>query len=287
MSSPLVQYQGVDWITCTSQKDDAGMAWWEIYTNYRREMVEQAEVEKSYHNGWYGGVRIANLQWGYSESLGYIIIASGGLANELWKDFQPVNHRITRFDLCVDFELSTPEHLARYWYYSLSADKERRFPKLSLWESSGPSQGATLYVGSRQSQQFGRLYDKGAQKGTAVPHLLWRAEVEYKKPKAQAVAVELYKLGDKERGQSIVSTVIDWYEKRGVVLPIDEDSGLIVNPTIQETVTTVTRKLTWLSSQVRPSVQQLIEAGLGKNVLLALGLDERQWYKIFDQDLPS
>lgn len=50
--------------------------------------------------------------------------------------------------------------------------------KNQAWSHIHSKRGSTLYIGSRQSEQFVRIYDKGRQMGLDVP---WkRAEIEFK-----------------------------------------------------------------------------------------------------------
>jgi len=268
--SATIFSSGIDWVTMTSREDKMGYGWWEHYVNYRAAMSQDEPTEVNYSNGFYAGVRCGQLQWGYSDSLGYILIASGAQAEKTWRQYQPAKVRVTRIDLMVDFRLRVPMPLAANHFVELKGNRDRQFPKLTLWENT--LGGSTLYVGSRQSQQYGRLYDKGNESGTDDNNIWWRAEVEYKKPLADEVGKALYATGSADRYQKIVQTVSDWYEARGIPLPI-APSG--VDPllfSVIKRVSTTEKKLTWLRTQVSPTVVQLIELGLAREVYSALSI---------------
>jgi DNA relaxase NicK len=135
--------------------------------------------------------------------------------------------------------------------------------------------GSTLYVGSRNSDQFGRLYDKGAQQG-GPPGFTWRYEVELKN--AYSTAATQYLVNNmgkptEDQQRDLSAFVYSWWRDRGVKPLFSPVTGdMIVAVSKQQT--TLDRKLTWLRGQVRPTIQQLIAAGLGKDALEALGLPD-------------
>jgi hypothetical protein len=265
----------------TSQSDAVGHQWYALYVKYRKEHLREELTEAHWHNGWYAGVKIGGLQWGFSDKLGYIMILSGQDANLLFDRIEPAKHRVTRLDLCVDVALIEPEDFAENSYEIVSALR-LKLPKYSLYR--GTNGGSTLYVGSRSSAQYGRAYDKGVEAGITKPGKLWRFEVEYKKPLADQVYQKLKGLIPGERAALIQSTVYDWYDKRNVKPPFlaTGEEGIIT--TTEQRITTSNRKLAWLRSQVAPSVAELVSAGLGKEVLTSLLLDKRAVDGIFKDD---
>lgn len=272
----------VDWLTMTSREDEVGGDWWQHYKEYRASVEKEEPAERPFHNGFYAGMRVGKLLWGYSEVLGYMLVASGEQANKSWLHYQPARHRVTRIDLALDFHLDLPRNLAKIHYDTRMMDKERMLPKLTLWNNSFG--GSTLYVGSRQSQQYGRLYDKGNQTGTQENNVWWRAEVEYKKPIADLVSQELYTEEPDQRLGVIADTVADWYADRDISLPVRPIGGGAIVAQAQQRITTFDRKLAWLRAGVAPTVAALVEAGLGRDVMTALLLDEREVRSIWNDE---
>lgn len=264
----------VDWVTMTTKEDDVGSKWYRIYCKYREAKIKEVDRETPFHNGYYAGLGIAQMKWGFSESIGYILIVHGSDAERLWEKLRPAMHRVTRLDLCVDVVLKTARQIAQATYTSLLAQEGKGNRKYSLFENSYG--GATCYIGSRQSQQFGRLYDKGIQAGTHRQGLKWRAEVEYKKPLAGFLSKALSEVPPEERQGAILGTVAKWYSDRDVDARWLEPGGRWLKFSVEERITTADKKLAWLRTQVAPSVVELVEAGYGRQVLDCLMLDHRR-----------
>lgn len=268
----MIEYAGVDWVTMTSRKDEVGMEWYRMYAAYRIEKMEEADKEKHFNNGFYAGMGIASMRWGHSESLGYILLISGADAERFWQHLEPGQRRVTRLDLCIDFRPDKKCLLAAKLFNGLSEERKAKLPTLSLFV--GPKGGDTLYVGSRHSPQFGRLYDKGVQSQTEAPGIKWRAEVEYKKPVAGLMALELIQEDSAERREAIIDTVLHWFFDRDIDVEPSYARGHAIQISVEQRITTKDRKLAWLRSQVQPTVQTLISLGLGKEVLKSLDISE-------------
>lgn len=279
----MITYVGVDWLTMTTRKDGIGEAWYRTYVKYRKNKEPDGDKEKSWNNGYYAGLQTAQLRWGYSESLGYIMLISGEEAERQYHLCKPAKHKITRLDLAVDFTVETREALATTLYAIAVENNHDKRRKYSLFHNSDG--GETLYVGSRQSVQYGRLYDKGAQSGRALPGHLFRAEVELKKPLAGIVANQLTERGVERRGETIRATVLDWFREREVFLPEELDKDNLANLKITKTITTNERRIAWLRQSVAPTVSELVEAGLGKEVLKNLMLDGDEVIRILGLDI--
>lgn len=275
----MIDYAGVDWVTMTSRDDAVGMEWYSMYMRYKKEKLKEADNEFHFNNGFYAGSGIASMRWGYSDHLGYIILISGADAERFWQHLEPGRHRVTRLDLCVDFRPEKPTLMSQELFAGLSKQRRAEYPMLSLF--IGPRGGDTLYVGSRHSQQFGRLYDKGVESGKEQPGVKWRAEVEYKKPLAGEMAGELILENSATRQQAIIDTVLHWFSDRGINVLPDSENKLAINVSVEQRLTTAGRKLAWLHSQVQPSVQTLISLGLGREVMKSLALDEKAMAAIF------
>lgn len=271
----MITYSGVDWLTMTSDHKGVGEAWWTIFKNYSKTVKEGEPPPEDFHNGYYAGRKIAGLRWGCSENLGFILIASGNTANEIWQKAYAPAHTVTRVDLCFDLQVEVPQELAKNSYEIIKAGNNNIKRKYGLFETN--QGGSTFYVGSRHSQQFGRLYDKGVQSRTQERGRLWRYEVEYKKPLADVVMEAFSEKGPDNRAVAIVDTVADWFRNRGTLVPFTTEDKHIMTITTQKRVTTYNRKIAWLRTQVRPTVKMLVEAGLGKEVIdcLLLPVDDR------------
>ena len=181
----MVNYVGVDWLTMTSDKQSSGLAWWNLYERYADSVKGEEPPPKEFSNGYYAGMRVGQVSWGYSDRLGWIFIASGEAANHVWHKAYPAAHRVTRVDLCMDVHVDVSVDLAGQSYELVEKSNGNNKRVYSLFVNN--HSGRTLYVGSRHSTQFGRLYDKGVQADRAEAGHLWRYEVEYKKPLADTI----------------------------------------------------------------------------------------------------
>jgi len=210
---------------------------------------------------------------------GGIVQASGEVSNLLTREhrrWEQPTLKPTRVDLAVTFTLSKPVELVR-----LALEHQR-----DNWTVIVPSKkagGGTLYVGSRKSTTFGRVYDKGAELNQRLPpalqietNYLWRAEVEYKQGHARGAWAEVIaSRGRGNLGEFIANTVITWFAGRGVGLPISPNASSIVS--VASRGVDDIRTLKWLHEQVRPAIWRLAENGKLPQVAGALDIQPRNF----------
>jgi DNA relaxase NicK len=128
--------------------------------------------------------------------------------------------------------------------------------------------GSTLYIGSRSSDRFARLYDKGREQRALPAGKWWRLELEVKGKSSQKVAEQLLSVETPDRAS--LATVAKYF-RRKAALSIPACRGALIcnegrNPT------TADRQLRWLSHQVRGTVQTLVKTVGRERVLEALNL---------------
>lgn len=269
-----IQYTNVDWLTATTKDDKVGLYWYETFLSLGKEVDGLTMLENRWHNGFYGGLGIDGLKWGFSEALGYIIIGSSEMAGRLWDRLNPKPKKVTRLDLCCDVLMPEPYDMAGVNYKEIKEFETDKRRKYTLFENTHG--GKTLYVGSRHSQAYGRLYDKGNESGQEENQKLWRFEVEIKKPLSSVVAERLAKVSGQDRQKFIANYIGNWFADRMVT-----DAEYIINGefkplVVQVRQTTVDRKLGWLRTQVAPTVGMLIDNGLGRQVARSLFTSREQ-----------
>lgn len=273
----------VDWLTVTTAKESVGLQWTDRYMQYRDGLPGDNPhlVQKTWKTLGYEGVGVPGIRIGKSKDLGFIAVLSGQVSNELWKFFLPGARRVTRVDLAVTarFGIALPGLSKRYYEYVQECTEARPAQKYTLIENT--KGGQTLYVGSRSSQQYGRVYDKGVEAKSAPPGFCWRYEVEYKKPLAQEITRVLKSVGQQE-SKAIVGTVHRWFASRSVP-PMFRPEGDSIGTTVEAKVITDDRKVNWLRSQVAPTVAYLIARGRGHDALYALGLMTQEEFDKFAQ----
>lgn len=131
--------------------------------------------------------------------------------------------------------------------------------------------GATCYVGSRNSEQFARVYNKEKQSKEEAYKGVWRYEVQLKNDLAQQTADNFIK-NDYNQETYAATFVRHWLRHRGIRVPWKAEAELIPLPKIAVKDSDVERKLKWLREQVRPAIAPLLKYGLVDAILDALGL---------------
>jgi len=253
----------VDYLTCTTRSDAQSASLVsalleELGAEYLFQERSRRWQFMGYHGRAYEGVRYG-LRGNEA-----IVMLSGQSASRLWSKVAPLRNQCTRIDLAVTATLpKVNEYVARAGYESALDNGAVKGALIA--NSQG---GTTVYLGSRTSRLFGRLYDKGAEEGIGSG-ICWRYEVECKKPASEAVLSQL--LVTEEPALWISSYVWNWFNGKGVE-PIFTSSDVDSAIEIEASVSSSTKSLAWLSSQVRPTVGRLVIEGLTIEVLDALGL---------------
>jgi hypothetical protein len=152
--------------------------------------------------------------------------------------------------------------------------KKRRFTFIE--NTAG---GQTLYVGSRASDQFGRLYDKGCESEEnlcAPPGIIWRYEVEFKSYRAKKLAIQLAETARREEtdvSEDIGTFVSQWFIGRNITpIWVGASDDMDWTCEIEAQITDDDASLRWLSIQVRPTVERLLDRKRADEVFDALGI---------------
>ena len=148
------------------------------------------------------------------------------------------------------------------------------------------NEGGTLYVGSRSSDIYGRLYDKGAQMQCDVPdRVLWRYEIECKRNHAQQAAHEVWsQTRTPEDMRLFVLTEVErFFLAHGVPVPFNigsnsQHSVLRYATRVQDSK----RTIRWLTEQVGPCLMRMIDNGYHDAVVDALGVGVRDGVPTFE-----
>lgn len=177
---------------------------------------------------------------------------------------------VSRLDLQTTAECAPGAALGlarRAYKAPASPSRAGRPPARTLVQSQAG--GASCLFGSRHSEVYGRLYDKGVESGWAVPGTIWRWEVELKGDTATLTWNELAQVESIEAAAAAV--VWQRFMLWGSPPPQENPAsdylriGLASEPD-------VTRSLLWLRTQVRPTVEWLAGSGHLQEVLAALNL---------------
>ena len=130
----------------------------------------------------------------------------------------------------------------------------------------GFGNGDTCYIGSRQSDVFARIYDKGAQDESNEDYAgAVRYEVELKGRTASAAFAALARAGGDE------VACADWVQSyllaRGLSLPEWVSVETVRRRAVEKAASSTDETLAWLANGVRPTVRRLLDAGLTYELL--------------------
>lgn len=267
---------GVDWLTATTNNDVVGKVWYDVFCGLAKITDPKGVDTKSGTSLMrYTGVSAPKLFWGTSEQLGFILIARSNIANLAWSKVAMTARKVTRLDLAVTVHLKEQVMGLGARHYASAGKGENEQRKYGLILNSGG--GQTCYVGSRQSNFYGRIYDKGAEQGEEKG-FVWRYEVECKSPTNLVMVREMYQrwLDDKPIMVDVSRYVWRWFKDRGVSPIFGLNEGTDFQIDVQLVSQNDEKRIAWLSKQVAPTVAKLIEAGKGQSALKALGINGKQ-----------
>lgn len=235
------------------------------------------ERNTPWHWRGYKGENVGGIRWGERPD-GLIVILSGIDAQAFWSTFAPFSTNCSRVDLAATVELPRCNRRVVQEHLSMIRDempaRKKKFNCTHVENVVGV--GETLYIGSRASDQFGRVYDKGAQMGDPrLMHRLWRYEVEFKDARAKTVLRSLYQDHASPCLAGVIrATVYNWFVDRLVIPPFDPTRQAGVSLELSAKVVSDSQSLAWLSKQVRPTVARLMARNLTAEVAAALGLED-------------
>lgn len=270
---------GIDYFTVTAKLGQA-----ETLYKPARAIFEalsdrfRAKTWKFYgYRGWiFSAHPVGHFAYGEANNdlMGAIVQASGNFAANNWDKFLGDASRFTRLDLMVDCKLEAPQTgLAKICYDWIlkNGTHTRRY---SLIQNN--MKGETLYVGSRQSQQFGRMYDKSAETPNGdPPGSIWRYELELKDDAAKHVVSQIRQMGElyASLNSIIVRTVYDWFDQRNVPPVFGRKDGPMLNLKMTGYTRHESQRILWLKQQVAPTVRALL-ANNDREVLDVLGITD-------------
>lgn len=260
---------GIDWVTCTTPSDETGVALYSVANKYWSAYPDDV---RDWNNQWYTGRSGAGVSWGFGKQ-GYLFMASGQAAPDVWKQAVITKARVTRLDLQVTARLPQPHpNLPKHAYTGIVAAGLQEQRQYGLIQNT--KGGVTLYAGSRNSAMYGRFYDKGVESETASPGLLYRYEVELKKPKSGSLAE--YLLTQLEDGiypeKELIWYVYNWWIDRGVQPVFNPKKAPAIELSSITVQNDLDKKLTWLRGQVAPTIAKLTACGRLNEALDALGI---------------
>jgi len=262
-------FAGVDWISATLGREDTSDQMW-LYNGIQSleavAMLGNAYKRRSMlgFDGW----ECSGCFIGSNDTRHYAQFA-GKYANDAYRSIIHPDVHISRIDLqvTVQYDIELPKE-GRYQYaraiHHNKGIPEYRQRKIHLY--AGSDGGDTVYLGSPSSDVRGRLYNKAKQSGDTAYERSWRYEVVYRNESASNVFRRCID-ADNAASTVICAEVLNWYHERGVdILGVEFGEHNPLAPP-KSPRTDVQRKLTWIRTQVIPTIRKLAEMGYAEELM--------------------
>lgn len=243
---------------------------------------------KPYRNNQYRGWQVGSMRYAINPyGKGTLLSVTGSLSDVTIEEVLGFSLRATRFDIAATFFLSSPlpDYAAQLYDARVMQGDKGRIP-IGQWKLLSSPTGDTLYVGTRGTGKFIRVYDKSLQyTGVAERGYVWRFEMEYGTGYADTLFQQLRTEIDNERSISDYMVKRLWGDcyQKGVALPVRVEALADNELRKDKKPTDKDRYLTWIGKTVRPVVQWLVAMGYGEDVSEALGV-QQNFLDIIDQN---
>jgi DNA relaxase NicK len=255
----LILEAGIDYIAMSLPADILSQPSWRAECSKTMALLADHgfQVRSGTYQG-YEGLWVGGSFFGERDDGAHVHI-SGAWAGKLWSALHHEQAHYSRLDLQVTFQFAQEDRLYGERMRELAGkknDERATAQKRKIRDVREYGGGYTLYIGSRNSAHFCRLYDKGAESGAEEYERCWRYEVEMHGRPATQAARFLYNSG-KGIARIAATTVWRYYHERGIDPPWDRDDEEGALQPAPAPITDIERKLNWLRTQVRPTVAYL------------------------------
>ena len=268
MEGSEVVSAGCDYITVTTSTHDGGFALATWASSLSRVALDRGFLRQGWGMAGFSGFSYGQLQIGRRGDECMLRLSSD-LARECWRKAYALSENVSRFDLQFTHREKRDPHfrIKKYYRQALKHSKSRKNGPIVTFITG--SRGAdTLYLGNRQSDWYGRIYNKHAQSKLSFYQGCVRFEVEFHNRLARSVAKACYNA--KHDSTAAIAGVNQFITNRMVQSPIKSNHLLSIE--ISPKRGTLDDRLDWLRVQARGSCQQIVLAGRGRELLKSLGL---------------
>jgi DNA relaxase NicK len=257
---------GVDWITATSDNDKGKERLSVFAHDLLSSEARAGNKMKVFFLEGYKGRASGGVAWGENADR-VLVRLSGALASRFWSVVADVASNVSRLDLQATCKFdSFPERFAEKIERGVRAYKRKHDSRLTTQLVRHSKKGNTIYVGSRKSARFLRVYDKYKESGQERYRDCLRFELQSQR--ADALRLAATGAFEPDSGQWASAVVHTHARKVGVIYrwgAAEREVNLVVRPP-----TDTDRQLSWLRTQVRPVIQRLWAAGHGAAICAAL-----------------
>jgi len=198
-----------------------------------------------------------------------IVRLSAGVAQSSWRKIYQAGANCSRVDSQVTIQVAggptrvIDEVLNEARLHSTN----NRDKPIVRWTQEHTG-GYTVYLGSRKSNCFGRVYDKGRESRLREYDECVRFEVQFQNELANVVAGRMF--AAQSEIPVIVSDCRQFFRSRGVAPRWYYSAGATYGCT--RSASDVDKNLRWLATAVRPCLRRLMDAGYGEAAFKSLGI---------------
>lgn len=269
---------GIDYITASMpHTNPIALEWYNSCVKHIETIARDGNTINFTKRQGYEGVSVGGSFAGVRDD-GYLVNISGERAQEGFNTVYRYSPHVSRLDVQCTFQSGNGDP-----HTAVNAQRAVATANVKLSSAAqrdatliqSLSGGATCYVCSKKSEQFARIYDKGAESGEERYSNCWRYEVQLKNKLATNTAT-LFRLSEYAQPNQAAVFVRQWLRKRGVAVPWSAEAELHALPSDTSSPSDVETRLRWLHDQVRPALRRLIKLGLRDSILIALGLTENE-----------
>jgi DNA relaxase NicK len=261
---------GVDWLTVTANTKSSIIRLLDYSHNAMRDEREAGNEKRGFSFKGYEGFKCGGISYG-ARSDSALLRVSGGLARQHFTSAYHVATNCSRIDLqtTVRTKQSPNARIASAFKRALRHSRKlKRGPAVNLWRSSNGT--ATLYLGQRVSERFGRVYNKGAESLLPVLEDCVRYEVEYKGDMAMH---QFKQLANTRSPALFINSEVHRFFRARACPPEFKPENTQTN-VLHRMATDQRQQLEWIAKCVRPTVQRLCASGLAQEVYDCLQLGE-------------
>jgi len=280
-NSGVLQSAGCDYITCTTRQPEAVDSVLELSADLLRLEQEKGNRVRPWGMAGFEGAHCGSMQFGIRNQE-TIMRLSSELAHTFWRKAFELTKHCTRFDVqCTSFGTQTAMQRISRAFTEARARARKKDRRRRLRYIYGPEGPQTLYVGSRQSDVFIRIYDKYAESRDERYRGCVRFEIEFKGKRGLLVARAM--LAHTEDFAFASACLPGYLLAAGI--SSEFDSACLTPSEVRRRKSDRARVLSWLRKGVKPSVLALIRQGNPAEVVDALGLTDYiqdQWSRPLD-----
>lgn len=267
----------VDWLTVSAHGEEGAAHMRDLAVWLAKEEEAKGNRPKLWRLMGYEGTHVGAIEYGQRDEASCILRLIGDAASVHLDKAMSVAHDVTRIDLAVTWQGDPPDPMVGRNTYTQAELHYASHPNAARpWFTGDASGGYTCYIGARESANFFRVYNKGAecvaqgdQAGIERYRGCWRYELEAKASMAGALSALVLDASD--RADTTTRYVHAWATAHGISPMFLVDAPMALIPGFRRRSDADSR-IRHLERNVRPTLEWLREAGELDRALTALGL---------------